>query len=64
MTKFQKLLAKVYEQGELSRLVVDEAHCISEWGHDFRKEYQQIGRFRELFDRVPIMALTASATKQ
>ncbi|KAG8967747.1 hypothetical protein FRC05_001926 [Tulasnella sp. 425] len=59
---FCTLLAKVYEQRELSRLVIDEAHCISEWGHDFRAEYRKLGTFRDRFPDVPIMALTASAT--
>ncbi|TFY83193.1 hypothetical protein EWM64_g815 [Hericium alpestre] len=59
---FMKLLTQVYDRDELNRLVVDEAHCISEWGHDFRAEYRQLGLFRRKFPGVPIMALTASAT--
>ncbi len=48
----------------ISFFAIDEAHCISEWGHDFRPDYRQLSRLRELFPDKPIAAFTASATQR
>jgi RecQ family ATP-dependent DNA helicase len=61
---FRRCLKTVHAQGELDRIAIDEAHCISEWGHDFRPAYKELSWFKyALADPpVPIIALTATAT--
>jgi len=53
---------KLLDDAKVSLFAVDEAHCISEWGHDFRPEYRRIRTLRSRFPHVPIIALTATAT--
>lgn len=59
-----ELADKLYKKGILGFLAIDEAHCISSWGHDFRPEYKQINTFRNKYNDIPILALTATATNK
>ncbi len=56
--------SKFLQTLELSFIAIDEAHCISFWGHDFRPEYRQLGSLRQIFPNIPIGAYTATATEQ
>lgn len=61
---FRKILKVIHSQKELARIAVDEAHCVSEWGHDFRPSFQQLSFFKNEFPDVPVICLTATATSQ
>lgn len=60
---FQPCLMDLCSRGLLSYLAVDEAHCVSQWGHDFRPDYLKLGELRARLQGVPCLALTATAPK-
>lgn len=57
-------LSDFFEKVDISLIAIDEAHCVSQWGHEFRKDYIRLGELKEKFPNVPTMALTATADEK
>lgn len=62
--RFMSKLEKCHNAGRLSLISIDEAHCCSQWGHDFRPDYKNLGILKTQFPSVPLLALTATATQK
>lgn len=52
----------MYEDKKIARFVIDEVHCVSHWGQDFRKDYLSLHILKERYPKVPLLGLTATAT--
>lgn len=62
--RFMAKLEKMHSMGRFNRLTIDEIHCISQWGHDFRRDYKILGIMKKQFPNVPILGLTATLTSK
>ncbi|KAL7532884.1 hypothetical protein ACHAXR_012305, partial [Thalassiosira sp. AJA248-18] len=62
--KFKGELEKLQNQGRLGRFVIDECHCATQWGHDFRPDYTKLGILKHHFPNIPVLAVTATASER